>query len=90
MQNGTCYNHVNGINGKTHREIPVAARARDTLNLVRNIVDGMKIETNSSKSFIPLSIGDPTTFGNLPVSEASKEALHDVIRHYQNTFELYH
>ena len=81
MQNGTSHhNHVNGINGKIHREIPVTARARDTLNLVRNIVDGMKIETKSSKPFIPLSIGDPTTFGNLPVSEASKEALHEAIR----------
>lgn len=79
MQNGKFHNHLNGINGFKH-EIPVTARARDTLNLVRNIVDGMKIETISTKSFIPLSIGDPTTFGNLPVSDATNEALYDVIK----------
>ena len=76
MQNGNFHNKINGY----HNEVPVATRARDTLNLVRNVVEGMKIETSSSKSFIPLSIGDPTTFGNLPVSEATNEALYDVIR----------
>ncbi|XP_063719814.1 tyrosine aminotransferase-like [Symsagittifera roscoffensis] len=64
---------------KIESALPVSSRAINTHNPIRNIVDQMKIEPNVEKSFIPLSIGDPTTFGNLPISCATKEALFDVI-----------
>ncbi|CAH0388834.1 unnamed protein product [Bemisia tabaci] len=45
--------------------------ARSTFNPIRDIVDNLKIEPNPSKEFIPLSLGDPTVFGNLgPAQEA--------------------
>jgi len=60
--------------------IAASDMARRTLNPIRRIVDTMKIEPNPEYSFISLSIGDPTVFGNLPPSdkilEAVEESLH--------------
>ncbi|GAU94802.1 hypothetical protein RvY_06514 [Ramazzottius varieornatus] len=45
--------------------------AKNTLNPIRQIVDGMKLEPNPEKPMIALSIGDPTIFKNLsPPAEA--------------------
>ena len=60
--------------------IPATSRSLETFNPIRNIVDQMVIEPNVNKKLIPLSIGDPTTFGNLPVSEATKKAMMEVIQ----------
>ncbi|XP_076754222.1 tyrosine aminotransferase [Xylocopa sonorina] len=39
--------------------------ARKTHNPIRSIVESLVVEPNPAKSMIALSIGDPTTFGNL-------------------------
>ncbi|XP_055841721.1 tyrosine aminotransferase [Episyrphus balteatus] len=49
--------------------------ARNTHNRIREIVESLKIEPNPEKPMIPLSIGDPTIFGNL---EASVETINAV------------
>lgn len=53
--------------------IPNSLSASNTLNPIRNIVDKLQVPQNASKSLIPLSIGDPTVFGNLhpPTSVAA-------------------
>ncbi len=45
--------------------IPASLSSKRTLNPIRAIVDKLVIPLNSGKSLIPLSIGDPTVFGNL-------------------------
>lgn len=53
--------------------------ARRTKNPIRSIVENLVVEPNPLKSIIALSIGDPTTFGNLKppkeVIEAVQESL---------------
>ncbi|XP_071958696.1 tyrosine aminotransferase-like [Antedon mediterranea] len=58
--------------------------AKNTLNPIRMIVDGMKLEPNPKKQVISLSIGDPTKFGNLPLDPSIADAIHDVIDIYKN------
>jgi len=53
--------------------------AMKTHNPIRAIVDGLKIEPNKDKPMIALSIGDPTTFGNLPPADEVLEAMKQVI-----------
>jgi len=45
--------------------IPASLASKRTLNPIRAIVDKLVIPLNSGKTLIPLSIGDPTVFGNL-------------------------
>lgn len=54
--------------------------ARRTHNPIRAIVQSLKIEPNPEKKMIPLSIGDPTVFGNLPNSEVAITALCENIK----------
>ncbi|XP_033104303.1 tyrosine aminotransferase-like [Anneissia japonica] len=58
--------------------------AKNTVNPIRIIVDGMKLEPNPKKHLISLSIGDPTKFGNLPLDPCITDAVHDVIDVYKN------
>ncbi|ALC49287.1 CG1461 [Drosophila busckii] len=51
----------------------------NTHNRIRSIVESLKINPNPQKPMIPLSIGDPTTFGNLKAAdETMKAVLHAV------------
>ena len=48
--------------------LPISLAADSTLNPIRAIVDRIKLPTHhTNKPLIPLSIGDPTTFGNLDI-----------------------
>ena len=50
--------------------LPSSLAASSTLNPIRAIVDRIVLPTHPpSKPLIPLSIGDPTTFGNLDIPE---------------------
>lgn len=60
---------------RTEWDIKQSRFAEKTFNPIRSIVDGMKLTPNPDKPMIALSIGDPTVFGNLPVSEAAEEAI---------------
>ncbi|KAL7011425.1 hypothetical protein ACKWTF_014259 [Chironomus riparius] len=53
--------------------------ALKTHNPIRAIVDGMKIAPNPDKRMIALSIGDPTTFGNLQPANEILDAMKQVI-----------
>lgn len=83
----TTTNHNNNNNsskifGKLKRtswNIKSSEYARNTLNHIRYIVEGLKLEPNPEKPMIPLSIGDPTTFGNLRASDETFIALKKVI-----------
>uniref|UniRef100_A0A1B0CWQ2 Tyrosine aminotransferase n=1 Tax=Lutzomyia longipalpis TaxID=7200 RepID=A0A1B0CWQ2_LUTLO len=55
---------------RTKWNLKSTAFAESTINPIRAIVEGLKFTPNPEKQMIPLSIGDPTTFGNLqPCSE---------------------
>ncbi|KAI9323320.1 tyrosine aminotransferase [Dichotomocladium elegans] len=49
--------------------------SKRAINPIRNIVDKLQIDPNAKKSFISLSIGDPTVFGNFNVHQSANEAL---------------
>ncbi|XP_030645924.1 tyrosine aminotransferase [Chanos chanos] len=53
--------------------------AKNTLNPIRAIVDGMKLTPNPDKPMIALSIGDPTVFGNMPTDDKVLQAMKDAI-----------
>lgn len=53
--------------------------ARNTHNRIREIVESLKIEPNPEKPMIPLSIGDPTIFGNLVASVETINAVQRAI-----------
>ncbi|TMW60612.1 hypothetical protein Poli38472_000654 [Pythium oligandrum] len=46
-----------------------------TANPIRKIVDNIKKPKNSDKSLIPLSLGDPTVFGNLKCPDVLVESI---------------
>lgn len=46
-----------------------------TTNPIRKIVDNIKKPTNTDKSLIPLSLGDPTVFGNLSCPDVLVESI---------------
>ncbi|XP_062139772.1 tyrosine aminotransferase [Drosophila sulfurigaster albostrigata] len=47
----------------------------NTHNRIRNIVEALKIKPNPLKPMIPLSIGDPTIFGNLKAADETMKAV---------------
>lgn len=57
--------------------IPMSRIAARTVNPIRRIVDQMQVKPNSDKPVIPLSIGDPTVFGNFKLPESGQQALKD-------------
>ncbi|XP_033169223.1 tyrosine aminotransferase [Drosophila mauritiana] len=60
-------------------EIKSSKLSLNTHNRIRNIVESLKIKPNPEKPMIPLSIGDPTTFGNLKAAdETMKAVLHSL------------
>lgn len=57
-------------------EAPSSARARSVFNPIRDVVDTLKIpQAPADKPMIPLSLGDPTVFGNLGMHTTTQEAL---------------
>ncbi|XP_037821427.1 tyrosine aminotransferase-like [Lucilia sericata] len=63
------------LKGRTSWNIKSSTLAKNTLNRIRFVVESLKIKPNPSKPMIPLSIGDPTTFGNLRASDETMKAL---------------
>ncbi|OWA51428.1 Tyrosine aminotransferase [Hypsibius exemplaris] len=51
--------------------------AKNTLNPIRKIVDGMKLTPNPEKAMIALSIGDPTIYKNFSPPEEAVRAVKD-------------
>ncbi|XP_037938523.1 tyrosine aminotransferase [Teleopsis dalmanni] len=69
---------VNPTDLKTARKtwnIKSSKLAKNTHNRIRSIVESLKIKPNPEKPMIPLSIGDPTIFGNLRASDETMKAV---------------
>ncbi|KAH8235999.1 hypothetical protein KR032_012244 [Drosophila birchii] len=65
--------------GRSQWQIKPSKLSLNTHNRIRNIVESLKIKPNPEKPMIPLSIGDPTIFGNLKAAdETMKAVLHSV------------
>eukprot|EP00051_Salpingoeca_urceolata_P012565 m.155384 g.155384 ORF g.155384 m.155384 type:complete len:264 (+) comp17528_c0_seq2:1751-2542(+) len=60
--------------------VPCATVAQRSFNPIRALVDEMDKTPNPDKPMIPLSIGDPTVFGNLVVPEQALEAVSASLR----------
>ncbi|GAB0091602.1 Tyrosine aminotransferase [Sergentomyia squamirostris] len=71
----------NGSGGKKclRREwrVEVSRRVKSTHNPLRAIIEFMNLKPNPEKSFIPLSVGDPTVFGNFKACPEIQNALCD-------------
>ncbi|XP_055371005.1 tyrosine aminotransferase [Condylostylus longicornis] len=80
--------HMNGAikkHGKSQRtqwNVQATEYAKKTKNHIRHVVQELKLEPNPDKPMIPLSIGDPTTFGNL---QASDETINAVKKAMENS-----
>mmetsp|Transcript_23141 Transcript_23141/g.92513 ORF Transcript_23141/g.92513 Transcript_23141/m.92513 type:complete len:163 (+) Transcript_23141:217-705(+) len=63
-------------------EVVPAVSAMRTSNKIREIVENLtssKTSNEEGKEVISLSIGDPTTYGNLAVSEQARRAVADAV-----------
>ncbi|KYN15883.1 PREDICTED: tyrosine aminotransferase [Trachymyrmex cornetzi] len=64
---------------RKHWEVCASDIARKTYNPIRSIVENIVVEPNPNKKMIALSIGDPTTFGNLIPPKEVIEAVQDSV-----------
>ena len=53
--------------------------AKTTFNPIRNILETMNLKPNPDKNMISLSIGDPTTFGNLEPHQVVLDAISESV-----------
>lgn len=65
--------------GQRAWNISCSQRALQTINPIRQLVQGMAVKPNPDKKLIPLSIGDPAAFGNLKVPREALKALSKVL-----------
>ncbi|XP_076385395.1 tyrosine aminotransferase isoform X2 [Megachile rotundata] len=61
-------------------DVQASEIARCTHNPIRSIVETLVVEPNPAKSMISLSIGDPTTFGNLKPPKEVFNAVQESLR----------
>ncbi|KAF4666225.1 hypothetical protein FOZ61_010042 [Perkinsus olseni] len=66
-----------------HRVIPKSLVAARTTNPIRRIVDQLKVKPNPNLETIPLSIGDPTVYGNF---RAPQHVIDNVLRDNLRSF----
>lgn len=59
--------------------VSASDRSLRTINPIRNLVQNIQVVPNPSKTVIKLSIGDPSVYGNLVVSDEVLKAFSDVI-----------
>ncbi|KAJ9458661.1 Tyrosine aminotransferase [Diplonema papillatum] len=69
------------------KEIKAASAAVNTSNPIRKVVDQMLIKPETTKTPIPLSIGDPCTDGNLLPPAETTQAMIDALS--KNTYNGY-
>mmetsp|Transcript_375 Transcript_375/g.573 ORF Transcript_375/g.573 Transcript_375/m.573 type:complete len:93 (+) Transcript_375:131-409(+) len=63
-------------------ELEGSIASKNTFNPIRDLVDTMKLQPNPDREKIPLSIGDPTVFGNFKTAEAVNEVSMCSADHY--------
>lgn len=64
-------------------DVQASERSLRTINPIRNLVQNMDVKPNPDKKVIRLSVGDPTVYGNLRVSDSAIEQYCDLIRSAQ-------
>lgn len=57
-----------------------SAAALRTRNPIRELIEGLDLRSNPHKTVIPLSIGDPTVFGNFRTADLINEAVIEAVR----------
>lgn len=67
------------VDSSTDWKVHSSAMGTRTFNPIRHIVDDMPRPQGHAKSFIPLSIGDPTVFKNLSRSPEISKAISNVL-----------
>ncbi|XP_067120150.1 tyrosine aminotransferase-like [Centruroides vittatus] len=60
--------------------VRVSRFADNSVNPIRTIVENMRLRPNPDKPLLALSIGDPTTFGNMDACEEITEAVVEAVR----------
>lgn len=60
--------------------INASDRSLRTINPIRNLVQNIDVKPNPKKEVIRLSVGDPTVYGNLAVSQKAVDTFCEVIR----------
>ncbi|XP_053618537.1 tyrosine aminotransferase [Plodia interpunctella] len=63
-------------------EVRASTLARSTHNLIRGIVENLQVEPNPNKQLIALSVGDPTTFGNLNPPEQVLDSIRESVQRH--------
>ena len=61
-------------------DVHASSLAQNTFNPIRNILETMNIQPHPDKPMISLSIGDPTTFGNLNPSSNAITAITEALQ----------
>ena len=64
----------------TEWNIVASQMSANTSNPIRKIVDQMKINPNPQYDLIPLSIGDPTLFGNLTPPDCAVQGIIEAVK----------
>lgn len=64
----------------TKWHVSASLGAKNTTNPIREIIETMNLVENPNKKVIPLSIGDPTIFGNLKPCQQIIDALSNSIK----------
>ncbi|KAI7849307.1 tyrosine aminotransferase [Circinella umbellata] len=62
-------------NNRTAWNVRSSSVAKRAHNPIRQIVDKLKVDPQAQKSFISLSVGDPTVFGNFNVDQTANDAV---------------
>ncbi|SAL96462.1 hypothetical protein [Absidia glauca] len=60
---------------RTSWNVQSSTMAQSAHNPIRQIVDKLKLDPQATKSFISLSVGDPTIFGNFNIDDSANEAV---------------
>lgn len=68
------------MSASTGWNVAVSETSLKTYNRIRAIVDGMAITPNPEKEMIPLSIGDPTIFGNLDPPQTAVDCIIESVK----------
>ncbi|XP_034945668.1 tyrosine aminotransferase isoform X2 [Chelonus insularis] len=69
----------NKLSSRKRWDVRASDIARRTYNPIRSIVENIVVEPNPNKKLISLSIGDPTTFGNLKPAKEVIEAVQESV-----------
>ncbi|KAI8089041.1 tyrosine aminotransferase [Halteromyces radiatus] len=63
------------VSQRSEWHVPSSNIAQSAHNPIRQIVDKLKLDPQATKSFISLSVGDPTVFGNFNIDPSANEAV---------------